>query len=261
MDHYAPRPPLSYYFAVLYQQHLNEEQLRLLDTKPLMEFALAEHERVKVAMEAVAKELEDQAKADRADNLPPPPAPGSTGLSIPAPLPEEPAGALSIPPVVDNRVAIGDALEAVAEVEGQATPPPEGEGAASGTVVESLPPPAVVQTETVGVCTEPLHREDAEAQTDLSGPPPPAGLDPGEVSAAVSAAAVLASEEKDKAAEEGFDRGVEAGRAEATAGVSKLLRVLHVASRFEAKGERLPTAVDFFSKVRELVNPFFCLGR
>lgn len=70
-----------------------------------------------------------------------------------------------------------------------------------------------------------------------------------EVSTAVAAAAAQAAQEKKAAAVEGEAKGLAMGRVEAASGVSKILRLLHVAGRFEAKGDRLPTAVDFFSKV------------
>lgn len=222
----SPRQPLP----VLLQQHLNEEQLKLLETKPLLEFALAEHERVRTAMETVAIDLKrqaaEQAEADVAPPAPPSHAPPA--LSIPAPEPEQPA-VLSIPTAAPdaNALAAADTRDLRAK---------------DAAVVAAA-------TETVGVSTEPVNTEDVGAQTEVSGPPPPAGLDPAVVSAAVATAAALALEEKEKASAEAEARGVAAGRAEAAAGVSKILRLLHVASRFQAKGERLPTAVDFFSKV------------
>ncbi|CAN0009498.1 unnamed protein product, partial [Ectocarpus sp. 8 AP-2014] len=205
-------------------KHLNEEQLKLLETKPLLEFALSEHERVKAAMEAVAKDEEEREAAEKAKLLlAPPPPPPPTGLSIAAaPEPEHPPAALSIP-----------------------APAPEGGGP------QDQQPAAEVAaaTESVGVSTDPLATEEAEVQTDVSGPPPRPGLDPREVSEAVAVAATLAAQEKENAAQEAEERGIAKGRKEAASGLSKVLRLLHVASRFEAKGERLPTAVDFFSKV------------
>ncbi|CAN0268411.1 unnamed protein product, partial [Ectocarpus sp. 13 AM-2016] len=206
-------------------KHLNEEQLKLLETKPLLEFALSEHERVKAAMEAVAKDVEEREAAEKAKLLlaPPPPPPPPTGLSIAAaPEPEQPPAALSIP-----------------------APTPQGGGP------QDQQPAAEVEVETasVGVSTDPLDTEEAEVQTDVSGPPPRPGLDPREVSEAVAVAATLAAQEKEKAAQEAEERGISKGRKEAATGLSKVLCLLHVASRFEAKGERLPTAVDFFSKV------------
>lgn len=214
-----PRPPS----LPPSSQHLNEEQVKLLETKPLLEFALSEHERVKAAMEAVAKEVEEREAAEKAKLLLAPPPPPPTGLSIAAaPEPEQPPTTLSIP-----------------------APTPE-----DGGPQDQQPAAQVaVATESVGVSTDPLGTEEAEVQTDVSGPPPRPGLDPREVSEAVAVAATLASQEKEKAAQEAEERGIAKGRKEAATGLSKVLRLLHVASRFEAKGERLPTAVDFFSKV------------
>ena len=257
-------------------QHLNEEQLKLLETKPLLEFALAEHERVRVAMETIAKGLKDQHAAElaaeqaglaRLASLPPPaalappaapPSPTSpppslpTALSIAAPDKGQPA-ALSIPAAEPGALALEvDAQDSPPEanptITGAATAEAD-EAAVAAAAAAAMEAVAALSTRTVGISTETPFTEELGAQTELSGPPPPAGLDPEEVSAAVSAAAALALEEKEKAAEEAEARGVAAGRAEAAAGLSKILRLLHVASRFEAKGERLPTAVDFFSKV------------
>lgn len=230
-------------------QRLNEEQLKLLETKPLLEFALAEHERVRVAMEGVAKEKEREA-AEQAKLVPPPPPPTpTTGLSIPpadASEPEEPSHtevSLSIPTDDPSGSA---AKETENAQRGSDDSLPHGQ---PGAEVETAASEVLVTSESIGVSTDPVATEEAEVQTDLSGPPPPPGLDPRTVSEAVAVAATLASQEKDKAAQEAEERGVVKGRAEAAAGLSKVLRLLHVASRFEAKGERLPTAVDFFSKV------------
>lgn len=246
-------------------QHLNEEQLKLLETKPLLEFALAEHERVRVAMETVAKDLKDlhaaelateqaaeQAEQARLASLAPP-SPTSPPPSLPAALsiaaPDNgQSSALSIPAGEPSVPALeADAQDSSPELDPAATAPAAAEAAAA--MVAAAAAAAALSTRTVGVSTETPLTEELGAQTELSGPPPPAGLDPEEVSAAVLAAATLALEEKEKAAEEAEARGVAAGRAEAATGLSKILRLLHVASRFEAKGERLPTAVDFFSKV------------
>lgn len=223
-----PLPPRRSWFA----QRLNDEQLKLLETKPLLEVALAEHERVRAAMETVAKDLKREA-AELAKLAPPPPP---LSLSIPA---ADPPGKTTA-----RGHENGDALPRGQEQQQQQE---EADGAEKTTVEEA---PAV-ETESIGVSTDPpAATEEAEAQTDVSGPPPPPGLDPRAVSEAVGRAATLASEEKDKAAREAEERGVEKGRAEAAAaGLSKVLRLLHVASRFEAKGQRLPSAVDFFSKV------------
>lgn len=223
--------------------------MKLLETKPLLEVALAEHERVKVAMEGVARELEREA-AERAKL-----APATAGLSIASGselgVPSAPAASLSIP--------AADAASTAAPGEkagGGADSPPREHDPPVDEVPEVLPAAAAVEvaaaeTESVGVSTDPVATEEAAAQTDSSGPPPPPGLDPRTVSEAVAMAATLASQEKEKAAREAEERGIATGRAEATAGLSKVLRLLHVASRFEAKGKRLPTAVDFFSKVSE----------
>ncbi|CAN0407253.1 unnamed protein product, partial [Hapterophycus canaliculatus] len=228
-------------------QRLNDEQLKLLESKPLLEVALAEHERVKIAMESVAKDLQREA-AERAKLAPPPPSPPSpaAALSIAAaPEPKQPPtpASLSIP----------------ASGPGDPKTPESGTHQDAGSrqsadvdaAVASAKPvvPVVVATDSKGVSTDPVLMEEAEAQTNLTGPPPPPGLDPREVSAAVAMAATLAAEEKEKAAQEAEKRGIEKGRKDAAAGLSKVLRLLHVASRFEAKGERLPTAVVFFSKV------------
>ena len=239
-------PPFSLPPRPSFTQRLNDEQLKLLETKPLLEVALAEHERVRVAMEIVAKELEQREAAERAKL-----APRTPPLSISAaPEPGEQSAAaaasadsLSIPaPADSDREGGGEALPQESE-EGQQQ---QQAAVAEKTAVEEVP----VETESIGVSTEPpAATEEAEVQTDVSGPPPPPGLDPRTVSEAVAMAATLASQEKDKAAREAEKRGVEKGRAEVAAGLSKVLRLLHVASRFEAKGQRLPSAVDFFSKV------------
>lgn len=243
----SPRPsPLSLSLIVCpsLAQRLNDEQLKLLETKPLLEFALAEHERVKAAIEAVAKELEREA-AEQAKLAPPAPA---AGLSITADSePEQPATAaasLSIPaadPGQGNGQEQRDGGDTLTREEQQQ------QHASGKTAIEDE---VSVETESIGVSTDPLATEESAVQTDVSGPPPPPGLDPRTVSEAVAMAATLALQEKDKAAQEAEARGIEMGRAEAAAGLSKVLRLLHVASRFEAKGQRLPTAVDFFSKVR-----------
>lgn len=225
-------------------QRLNDEQLKLLETKPLLEVALAEHERVKVAMEGVAKDLEREA-AERAKLAPtsPPPRP-VTALSInPAPEPHQPPAPASL------SIPAGDPSDAntpESDAHQDAGSQPAAEGDASATPAE------VVVTDSKGVSTDPVDTEEAGAQTDVTGPPPPPGLDPRIVSEAVAVAATLAAEEKDKAAREAEERGIEKGREDAAKGLSKVLRLLHVATRFEAKGERLPTAVDFFSKVGSL---------
>ncbi|CAM9835313.1 unnamed protein product, partial [Choristocarpus tenellus] len=90
----------------------------------------------------------------------------------------------------------------------------------------------------VGTETEMLQGTEVAAQTDISGPMPPAGMDPGEVAEATAVAVSTA-----KAA------AVVEGREKMRSGVRKLLRLLHVTSRFEARGEQLPSEVDFFSKV------------
>ncbi|CAM9672447.1 unnamed protein product [Pylaiella littoralis] len=233
-------------------KHLNEEQLKLLETKPLLEFALAEHERVRVAMEAVAKEKERQA-AEQAKLAPPPPPPRlppATGLSIPIPNASEPQ---QPPPPETSLSAPADDPDVSAVEERDNTqrgsddllPQEEQPDAKAETAAGEV----LVSSESVGVSTDSVTTEEAEVQTDVSGPPPPPGLDPRTVSEAVAVAAALASQEKDRAVQEAEERGAVKGRTEAASGLSKVLRLLHVASRFEAKGERLPTAVDFFSKV------------
>lgn len=201
-------------------------------------------------METVAREQElareAAAAAERAKLVPPTPPPLSIAA---APDPDEQplnaaaaaaaSATLSIPAADSGRENGGDALAQEQRQQQQAA-------VAEKTAVEETP----VETESIGVATEPpAPTEEAEVQTDVSGPPPPPGLDPRTVSEAVAMAATLASQEKDRAAREAEERGVEKGRAEAAAGLFKVLRLLHVASRFEAKGQRLPSAVDFFSKV------------
>ncbi|CAM9421857.1 unnamed protein product, partial [Scytosiphon promiscuus] len=229
-------------------KRLNDEQLKLLETKPLLEVALAEHERVKVAMEGVAKDLEREA-AERAKlSPPPPPRTAAVALSIAAaPEPNQPSTPtpLSIPardPSDANTAESGAHQDAGSQ-----------QAADLDAAPASSKPAMVALTESKKISTDPVHTEEAEAQTDVRGPPPPPGLDPREVSEAVAMAATLAAQDKAQAAQEAEERGIEKGRKEgrkeSTAGLSKVLRLLHVASRFEAKGERLPTAVDFFSKV------------
>lgn len=244
-------------------QHLNEEQLKLLETKPLLEVALAEHERVRIAMEGVAKEVEREA-AEQAKLAPPPPPPPPTmpGLSIP---PADASETEQPPPAKAS-------LSIPADDPGVSTTVEEKENAQQGSddslpheqqldaEVEVAAVEVSVSSESVGVSTDPVTTEEAEAQTDVSGPPPPPGLDPRTVSEAVAVAATLASQEKDSAVQEAEERGVVKGRAAAAAGLSKVLRLLHVASRFEAKGERLPTAVDFFSKVCGVVDGYLEVG-
>lgn len=210
----------------------------------MLEVALAEHERVRVVIEAVSKE-----QAEREAELVklPPPSPSRSvltpALSIPAdePHPEPRANPFSIPAIDPEANASNDNVR---DCPGQ-------EDAQTEQFTTSRPAAqSSISTESIGVATDLPQVHDAEAQTDVSGPPPPPGLDPREVSEAVAAAAATAAEEQRKVAEEAESRGLAAGRAEAIGeGVAKLLRLLHVASRFEAKGERLPSAVDFFSKV------------
>lgn len=192
-----------------------------MESKPLLEIALAEHDKVRLAMESIAKDLQHEAEEQSRLSLPSPPLailasePSASGLSIPAGGDNPDASTTSAP---ETTVALDS----------------------SGTTIV---------TESVDVATDPLRTQEVGAQTEVSGPPPPTGLDPGEVSKAVAVAAKVSLEEKEKAVSEAEARGMVAGRADAVGWVSKMLKLLHVASRFEAKGERLPTAVDFFSKV------------
>ncbi|CAM9353839.1 unnamed protein product, partial [Discosporangium mesarthrocarpum] len=101
--------------------------------------------------------------------------------------------------------------------------------------------------------TEPPEVTEVAIQTDMSGPSAPPCPGPGEgmveATAAEAAATVAAAAAATEAREAAEMAASEARREELIAGVGKLLRLLHVASRFEAKGERLPSEVDFFSKV------------
>lgn len=99
--------------------------------------------------------------------------------------------------------------------------------------------------ESVGVATDPIPIEHASAQTELSGPPPPRGLDPAKASIAMAKAAMYAAKEK----EEAEARGLATGRAEIKTGLRKILGLLHATTWCNAKGKSLPTAIDFFSKV------------
>lgn len=197
-----------------------------METKPLLEFALAEHDKVRLAMESVAKDLQHETEKQARLSTPSPALsilavePSPTGLSIPAPGDSPDASSVPETTVVAPHSSVVVPTESVA-----------------------------VLTESVAVATEPLHTQEVGAQTEVSGPPPAAGVDPGEVSKAVAVAAEIGLREKEKAVSDAEARGLAAGRAEVAGGLSKILKLLHVASRFEAKGERLPTAVDFFSKV------------
>lgn len=193
----------------------------MLESKPLLEIALAEHDKVRLAMESIAKDLQHEAEKQTRLSLPSPPLailaaePSASGLSIPAAGDSPDASTTSAPETTDTLDSSG----------------------------------STVATESVDVAIDPLRTQEVGAQTEVSGPPPPTGLDPGEVSKAVAVAAKISLDEKEKAVSEAEARGMAAGRADAVGWVSKMLKLLHVASRFEAKGERLPTAVDFFSKV------------
>lgn len=229
-------------------------------------------------IETVAREQAQQQEAQHA-TLSASPLPQSTTSHPPAALSiavSTPQGeALSIPAADSANISVSTANPAEAETRPREPKDHDGHGAAGeqqkGAAEQTAPavepaggapvarPPmtvhaataAVPSTESVGVATDTPESSEAGAQTDVSGPPPPRGLDPQDVAAAMAVAGRTAEEEKQRAVEEAEARGLEAGRAEAVGtGVSKLLRLLHVASRFEAKGERLPSAVDFFSKVR-----------
>lgn len=251
-----------------YTQHLNEEQLKLLETKPLLEVALSEHERVRGVIEAVARDQAEQQAAQQAQEEQERQS-GAGVVANTAPLastsnPALPTPALSIP-VTAAPTATGGALSILSipatdltssPVERTALPPSttEHESQGDGQISEEqrAPPattPATPSMQSVGVVTDVPESGDAGAQTDVSGPLPQPGLDPREVAVAMAAAAEAAAEEQRKVEEAAEARGLAAGRTKSAAGVAKLLRLLHVASRFEAKGERLPSAVDFFSKV------------
>lgn len=177
------------------------------------------------------------------------PAADSANTSISTANPVE-AETLSRQPKDGDGQGTSGEKEGTAEQTAPAAEPAGGAPATTRPATAHAASAAAPSTESVGVATDPPESSEAEAQTDVSGPPPPRGLDPQDVAAAMAVAGQTAEEEKQRAVEEAEARGLKAGRAEAIgSGVSKLLQLLHVASRFEAKGERLPSAVDFFSKV------------
>lgn len=229
--------------AFSYMQHLNDEQIRLVETKPLLEFALSEHERVRRGIEIVAHDEAERARTEAELN------PVATSVSAPecsnGSEPIEVDCALSIAPTTGSADPDEKRID-------------EGDGCLQTSADQDLPEAPsrrdfqAVSTKAICVGPDLPPTVESEMQTDVSGPPPPQGLDPGEVSRAIEAAAATALKEKKDAEAEAEARGLATGRAQGAAGVSKLLRLLHVAARFEAQEERLPTAVDFFSKVSRL---------
>lgn len=195
-------------------QNLNAEQMKLLETRPFVEAGLVEHERIRSAMEAVAldlkgKEMEEAKLASSA-----------TAVATPTLSPDS-INALK-----------GDANDGIS------TP-------STDVDAPSIDPSEESTMESVGVATDPIQTEHASAQTELSGPPPPRGLDPAKASIAIAKAAMYAAKEK----EEAEARGLATGRAEMKTGLRKILGLLHATTWCNAKGKSLPTAIDFFSKV------------
>lgn len=195
-------------------QHLNVDQLKLLERGPFVEAGLVEHARTQSAIEAVAFDLEGKDLEE-------------------AKLGSSPSAAATTTLSFDSIQAFkGDANNDIS------TP-------STDVDAPSIDPSEQSTTASVGVATDPIPSEHAFAQTDLSGPPPPRGLDPAKASIAMAKAAMYVAKEKDEAAA----RGLAAGRAEVKTGLTKILGLLHATAWCNAKGKSLPTAIDFFSKV------------
>ena len=183
-------------------QPINGEQLKLLESKSAVEVALAEHDRVRSAIEEVDRELRAKAIAETRNT-----SPASAVSPTSSDSQTDAMFTLASSDEADNESRSVDAPKELPEqanaepanVTAQEGPAKQPNIDSTGVVAEKGTPSKPPRMESVGVATDPCPTEHSSVQTDLSGPPPPPGLDPSKVANELATAALIAAQDKEKA--------------------------------------------------------------